>query len=143
MLGQIRHPKRCKNRFVVCQENLKVTPGFTPYSSIVATIRVELSVLVFLAFISKTVNNQCYNPYIPGKIFSRSIKKCMGCSIDCLPFPERSRKYLSGNVWVVALIVYRFRDNRQKHQHRRLNSYRGDSKIKQPSFYELTETYVS
>ena len=34
----------------------------------------------------------------------------------------------SGNVWVVAfLIVYRFRDNRQKHQHRRLKFYRGDN----------------
>src|SRR5277367_3682550 len=37
-------------------------------------------------------------------------------------FPERSRKDLSKNVWVVALIVYSFRDKRQKHQHRRLNS---------------------
>src|SRR5277367_6773336 len=33
---------------------------------IVATIRVEPS--VFFAFISKTVNNQCYNPYMFGKI---------------------------------------------------------------------------
>src|SRR5277367_4746088 len=71
---------------------------------IVATIRVDPSVLVFLAFISISVNNQCYNPYISGKIFSRSFQ----------------------NVWVVALIVNRFRDNRQEHQHRRLNSYRGD-----------------
>ena len=30
---------------------------------IVATIRVEPSVLLFFAFISKSVNNQCYNPY--------------------------------------------------------------------------------
>src|SRR5277367_3700106 len=60
---------------------------------------------MFLTFISKTVNNQCYNPYISGKIFSRFLWKCMGCR---------------------ALIVYRFRDKRQKHQHRRLNSYRGD-----------------
>ena len=29
-----------------------------------ATIRVEPSVLVYLAIISKTVNNRCYNPYI-------------------------------------------------------------------------------
>ena len=41
-------------------------------------------------------------------------------------FLERSRKDLSKNVWVVASIVNRFRDKRQKRQHRRLNSYRGD-----------------
>src|SRR5277367_5699226 len=41
-------------------------------------------------------------------------------------FPERYRKDLYKNVWVVALIVTRFRDKRQKHQHRRINSYRGD-----------------
>jgi len=41
-------------------------------------------------------------------------------------FPERSFRDLSKNVWVVALIVHRFRDKHQKHQHRRLNSYRGD-----------------
>ena len=45
-------------------------------------------------------------------------------------FLERSRKHLSENVWVVASIVYRYRDKRQKHQHRRLNSYRGDFTIK-------------
>src|SRR5277367_3633029 len=73
------------------------------YLSIVATIRVEPSVLVFLAIISKMVNNQCYNPYIFGKIFARSFLKCMGCSI-----------------------VYRFRDKRKKHQHRKLNSYRSN-----------------
>src|SRR5277367_3557085 len=56
---------------------------------IVATIRVEPSVLVFLAFISKTVKNECYKPY-SGKIFSRSFQKCMGC---------------------ISLIVYLFRDN--------------------------------
>src|SRR5277367_3012522 len=50
---------------------------------IVATIRVEPSVLVFLAFISKTVNNRCYNPYIFGKIFSICFQKCMGCIIGC------------------------------------------------------------
>ena len=60
-----------------------------------------------LAIISKTVNNQCYNPYIFGKIFS-------GCF---------------QNVWVVALNVNRFRDKRQKHQHWRLSSYRGDYTI--------------
>src|SRR5277367_2905433 len=43
-----------------------------------------------------------------------------------LHFRERSRKDLSKNVWVVASIFYRFRDKRQKHKHRRLNSYRGD-----------------
>src|SRR5277367_2681526 len=68
-------------------------------------IRVEPSVLLFLAIISKSVNNRCYTTHT---------------------FSERSRKDLSENVWVVALIVYRFRDKRQKHQHGRLNSYRGD-----------------
>ena len=53
---------------------------------IVVTVRVEPSVLAFLAFISKSVNNQCYNPYIFAKIFSRSFQYCMGCSIDCLAF---------------------------------------------------------
>src|SRR5277367_5097805 len=53
-----------------------------------AMIRVEPSMLVFLAFISKTVNNQCYDPYIS----------------------ERSFRDLSENIWVVALFVYRFRD---------------------------------
>src|SRR5277367_5767671 len=38
----------------------------------------------------------------------------------------------------VALIVNRFRDNRQKHQHRRLNSYRGDSR----SFCSLENSKV-
>src|SRR5277367_4074535 len=72
---------------------------------IVATIRVDPSVLVFLAIISESVNNQYYNPYIFGKIFSRSFQKGMGC---------------------IASIVYRFRNNRQTHKHRRLNSYRSD-----------------
>src|SRR5277367_6565759 len=40
-------------------------------------------------------------------------------------FSERSFRDLSKNVWVVALIVYRFRQKRQKHL--RLNSYRGDT----------------
>src|SRR5277367_1679054 len=42
----------------------------------------------------KTVNNQCYNSYIFGKIFSSS----------------------SINVWVVALIVFRFEINAKKHK---------------------------
>src|SRR5277367_53878 len=46
---------------------------------------------------------------------------------------ERSFRELSGNVWVVASIVYRFRDKRQKYQHRRLNSYRGDYTTKELS----------
>src|SRR5277367_1165814 len=50
------------------------------FADIVATIRVEPS--VFLAFISKAVNNRCYNPYISGKISKRSFQKYMGCSID-------------------------------------------------------------
>src|SRR5277367_2838543 len=79
----------------------------TPFSNfnrgIIATIRVEPSVLAFLAIISKSVNNQCYNTFL-----------------------ESSFRDLSENVWVVELIVNRFLDNRKKHQHRRLNSYRGD-----------------
>src|SRR5277367_436449 len=48
--------------------------------TLVATIRVEP---VFLAIISKTVNNRCYNPinpYISGKILKRAFQKCMDCS---------------------------------------------------------------
>src|SRR5277367_4798296 len=45
--------------------------------------------LCFFAFISKSVNNRCYNPYF-------------------------TRKDLTKNVWVLALIVYRFRDKRKK-----------------------------
>src|SRR5277367_1776778 len=80
--------------------------------SIVSTIRVEPSLFLFLAFISKSVNNQCYNPYISGKIFSRAFQKCIGCSI-----------------------VNRFRDNSKKRQHRRLNSYRGDYTTELPIFF--------
>src|SRR5277367_3401799 len=47
---------------------------------------------VFFAFISKSVNNQCYNPYIIGKISKIPIRKCMG----------------------LELLVYRFRDKRKK-----------------------------
>src|SRR5277367_3798536 len=36
-----------------------------------------LTVFVFLAFISKSVNNRCYNPYIDGKISNRSTKKSL------------------------------------------------------------------
>src|SRR5277367_3868326 len=65
----------------------EVTEYEAPYETktacIVATIRVEPSVLVFLAIISKSVKNQCYNPYIFGKISKRSFRKCMVCSIDC------------------------------------------------------------
>src|SRR5277367_5084249 len=44
-------------------------------------------------------------------------------------FLERYFRDLSENVLVVALIVSRFRGKRQKLQHRRLNSYRGDYTI--------------
>jgi len=37
---------------------------------------------------------------------------------------------------VVELIVYRFRDKRQKYQHRRLNSYRGDYTL---YFYRINQ----
>src|SRR5277367_5147637 len=47
----------------------------------------------FFAFLSKTVNNQCYNPYIFGRSF----------------------RDLSKKVWVVASIVCRFRDKSKKH----------------------------
>src|SRR5277367_5977951 len=46
--------------------------------------------------------------------------------LQLIHFLKYLEKDLSENVWVVALIVYRFRDDRQKYQHRRLNSYRGD-----------------
>src|SRR5277367_4059705 len=50
--------------------------------------------LVFLALISKSVNSQCYNPYIFGKLSKRSFQKYMGCSLP--------------------LIVNHFRDKRKK-----------------------------
>src|SRR5277367_2376784 len=34
-----------------------------------------LTVFVFFSFISKSVNNRCYNPYIDGKISKKSTKK--------------------------------------------------------------------
>src|SRR5277367_4809072 len=86
MLGPIYHPKGLKNQFVVGQ-------------NIVATIRVEPSVLMFF-----------YDYLENGK--------------QLMLQPIHFWKDLFGNVWVVALIAFRFRDNRQKHQHRRLNSYR-------------------
>src|SRR5277367_4432270 len=58
--------------------------------------------------------------------FWRLSRKRLTIDATTNTFLERSRKDLSGNVWVVALIVNRFRDKRQKHQHRSLNSYRGD-----------------
>src|SRR5277367_5228734 len=53
--------------------------------------------------------------------FWRLSRKRFSINATTHTFLERSRKDLSGNIWVVALIVYRFRDKRQKHQHRRLN----------------------
>src|SRR5277367_1265427 len=75
---------------------------------IVATIKVELSMFVFLAFIWKSVNNLCYNPYISGKIFSRAFQKCMGCCIDCLPFSRYTPKNTNteGSTLIVATTVY-------------------------------------
>src|SRR5277367_4575313 len=69
----------------------------------------------FLAFISKTVNDQCHNPATTHTI------------------PERSFRDLSGNVWVVALIVNRFRDKRQKHQH-----CRGDLHVTENDNFEYS-----
>src|SRR5277367_5553694 len=89
---------------------------------IVATIRVEPSVLAFLPIISK--------------------RKTINATTHI--FMERSFRDLSINVWVVALIVYRFRDKRQKHQHRRLNSYRGgyttQMKLRLCIFFSLRES---
>src|SRR5277367_2078780 len=85
------YEKRCLSRPATEDCNCKTEKNILLYGlvanvGIVATIRVaEPSVLVFLAFISKTVNNQCYNPYIFGKILSRSFQKYMVCSIVCLP----------------------------------------------------------
>ena len=98
--------------------------------------------LCMFTFISKSVNNQCYKLYIFGKIFSSStiwckengrIRKFIATNfsmnfifqkeIDCYKFSNssvffrpycRAPKDLSEKVWVVALIVYRFRDNRKK-----------------------------
>src|SRR5277367_595058 len=61
-------------------------------------------------------------------VFLRLSRKRLTINATTHTFSKRSRKDLSENVCVVALIVYRLRDNRQKHQQRRLNSYRGDYK---------------
>src|SRR5277367_2721845 len=58
-----------------------------PRSHLSKIISVSFRFVPFCAFISKSVNNQCYNPYI---------------------FPR--------NIWVVALIVYRFQNKRKKHR---------------------------
>src|SRR5277367_1878749 len=60
--------------------------------------------LVFLAIISKSVNNQCYNPYIFGKSFSRSFQKCMGCSIGLFTVFEINAKNTNteGSTLIVA-----------------------------------------
>src|SRR5277367_2274305 len=77
---------------------------------IVATIRVDPSVLVFLAIISKSVNNQCDNPYIFGKILSRSLQKCIGCSIGLFTVFEIIAKNTNteGSTLIVATIPYFF-----------------------------------
>src|SRR5277367_4293676 len=72
---------------------------------IVATISVEPSVLVLLAFISKSANNQCYNPYIFGKISKRSFQKYMGFSIDCLHFTDF--EIIAKNTNTVQLLSWR------------------------------------
>src|SRR5277367_882914 len=129
---------------------------------IVATIRVEPSVLVFLAFISKSINNQCYNPYFFGKIFSSSTiwskengrirkfivdnsgfkKNKVQTEIVCYKFSNssvffrpycRARKDLSENVWVVALIVYRFRDKSENTSFRHLSA-KQRTKVSSPGY---------
>src|SRR5277367_5716719 len=108
-----------------------------------------LTVFVFMAFISKSVNNQCYNKYLFGKISKRSTKnvslrkrknskiysrqfqvknetffqsgivcyKFSNSSFFCRDVFCRYFRDLSGNVFVVALIVDRFRDKRHKHEY--------------------------
>src|SRR5277367_1066639 len=94
----------------------------------------------FFAFISKSVKNQCYNPYLFGKIFSSStiwykengrIRKFIAdnfslkidtfklkCLLRVFEFFRflYTRLYSSKRsfqkIWVVALIVNRFRDKR-------------------------------
>ena len=98
---------------------------------------------MFFACISKTVNNQCDNPKhfwkalvelynfdfyenVRNRKFiadNSSLKKFLFFKlelyVDFLRFRRnrscRARKDLSKNVWVVALIVYRFRDKCKKH----------------------------
>src|SRR5277367_3060934 len=107
MLGPSYHPKGVKIGFwsvTKVKIHMRHCSSGDVATSPLEQNRLRFVSFRFFAFISKMVNNQCCNPYISGKIL----------------------KDLSGNVWVVALIVNRFRNNRQKHQHRRLNSYRGD-----------------
>src|SRR5277367_4212835 len=74
---------------------------------IVATIRVEPSLLVFLAFISKSVNNQCYNPYSFGKISKRSFQKCMGVVALFLAFISKSVNNQCYNPYIFGKIFSR------------------------------------
>src|SRR5277367_3799261 len=61
----------------------------------------------FFAFISKTVNNQCYNPYISGKILSRAFQKCMGCSIDYLAIISKTVNNRCYNPYIFGKIFYK------------------------------------
>src|SRR5277367_681263 len=60
---------------------MKVNLHFKPTSPLEQN---RVRFVSFFAFISKSVNNQCYNPYIIRKIYSKSIQ----------------------NEWVVAVVVY-------------------------------------
>src|SRR5277367_3549675 len=53
--------------------------------------------------------------YLPFSSFLRRLsRKRLTINATTYTFPERSFRDLSGNVWFIALIVYHFRDNRQK-----------------------------
>ena len=58
-------------------------------------------------------------------VFSDYLENGKQSMLQPIHFRKDLSRDLSKNVWVAASIVYQFRDNRQKHQHRRLNSYRG------------------
>src|SRR5277367_2252360 len=55
----------CKISIGILYTGLKLRPHLS------TIISVSFRFVPFFAFISKSVNNQCYNPYIFGKIFSR------------------------------------------------------------------------
>src|SRR5277367_980356 len=90
---------------------------------IVATRRVEPSVLVFFGVYLENGKQSMLQPMY-----------------SCTTYTVLERSFLKC-IWVVALIVCRFRDKRRKHQHRRLNSYRGDYTTKCPT--DLTKTSPS
>ena len=61
-----------------------------------------------------------YSDLTKNRVVLLFISKSVTIDATTHTFSERSRKDLSGNVWVVTLIVNRFRDNRQKYHRKDL-----------------------